>query len=244
MSVPQGMPPAVEVDLAEPLSAYWRRRLDQHNLDSYVGVPLAKFPEDLRVYQHLIWESRADTVVELGTKWGGSMLWFRDQLRTFGAYGRLERPPLVVGVDLATGHAESMLDRADERWRQEITLIDGDLADATTAAAVRDAVGPERRCLVVEDAAHTAEVTRAALEGFSSLVPPGGFFVVEDGHVDVPDLHPDGPPQIRALGVRAGGVQPAVAEWLASEAAAGFRLRRDLELYGITSHPGGFIGRD
>ena len=31
--------------LSEPLRVYWRRRLEQHTADNYMGVPIAKFPE-------------------------------------------------------------------------------------------------------------------------------------------------------------------------------------------------------
>lgn len=214
MSHPAGPPPPVDPALEEPFGDYWRRRIDQHHDDSWAGVPLAKFPEDLRVYQHLLWESRADTVIELGAKWGGSLLWFRDQLRTFAGYGRPGREPQVIGVDLATDHAVTLLDRADPAWREQILLVEGDLREPATLRRIEDAVDPLARCLVVEDAAHTGEVTRAALDSLSHLVPKGGFYVVEDGHVDIARLHPDGPPEIRQLGVRAGGVQPAIAEWL------------------------------
>lgn len=242
-SGPLGPPAAVERDLDEPLASYWRRRLGQHHDDSWAGVPMAKLPEDLRVYQHLLWSSRADTVIELGTKWGGSLLWFRDQLRTFASYGRLGREPTVIGLDLSTGHAETLLDRADPAWRDRIELLEGDLRDAETVKAVDELVDPLGRCLVIEDAAHTREVTRAALEGFAHLVPKGGFFVVEDGHVDIERLHPEGPPMIKQLGVRAGGVLAAVAEWLETPEGSEFELREDLELYGVTSHPGGYLQR-
>lgn len=243
MSRPAGPPPMLERDLEEPLAGYWRRRIDQHHADSWAGVPLAKFPEDLRTYQHLLWESRADTVIEVGTKWGGSMLWFRDQLRSFEAYGRLGREPRVVGVDLVTDHAVTLLDRADRGWREQITLIEGDLLDAATVARLDAAVDPLARCLVVEDAAHTGEVTRAALEALAHLVPKGGFYVVEDGHVDLEELHPDGPPEIRQLGVRSGGMAAAIADWLETPEGREFELRPDLELYGVTSNPGGYLQR-
>lgn len=242
-SKPQGPPPPIERDMDESFADYWRRRIDQHHDDSWAGVPMAKFPEDLRVYQHLLWESRADTVIEVGTKWGGSMLWFRDQLRTFAGYGRLDREPRVIGVDLATDHAETMLDRADPAWREQITLIEGDLRDPDTIKAIEAAIDPLSRPLVVEDAAHTGEVTTAALEGLAHLVPAGGFFVVEDGHVDIERLHPDGPPMIRQIGVRSGGVIPAIDAWLETPEGSEFRLREDLELYGVTSHPHGYLQR-
>jgi cephalosporin hydroxylase len=242
-SRPVGPPPPVERDLDQPFAEFWRRRIDQHDHDSWVGVPTAKFPEDLRTYQHLLWESRADTVVEVGTRWGGSLLWFRDQLRTFTSYGRLGREPKVVGVDLATDHAVTMLDRADESWREQIALVEGDLRDRETVRRIEAEVDPLARCLIVEDAAHTGEVTRATLDALAHLVPKGGFFVVEDGHVDIERLHPDGPPRIKALGVRSGGVLDAIDDWLKTPEGSEFVPRPDLELYGTTSHPGGYLQR-
>jgi len=242
-SEPAAPPAAVERDLEEPFADFWRRRIDQHNDDSWAGVPLAKLPEDLRVYQHLLWESRADTVIELGTKWGGSLLWFRDQLRTFAGYGRLGHEPKVIGLDLSTGHAATLLDRADPDWREQITLIEGDLREPATIRRIDAEVEPLGRCLIVEDAAHTGEVTRAALEALAHLVPKGGFFVVEDGHVDIERLHPEGPPRIKQLGITAGGVRAAIAEWLETPEGSEFELREDLELYGTTGNPGGYLQR-
>ena len=56
------LPPRVEADLAAPLHDYWLKREAQHVKDVYAGVRLQKMPEDLRVYEHLLWISRADTV--------------------------------------------------------------------------------------------------------------------------------------------------------------------------------------
>jgi hypothetical protein len=38
-------------------------------------------------------------------------------------------------------------------------------------------------------------------------------------------------------------VLPAVREWLGGPAGRSFRSRRDLELYGVTCHPGGLLQR-
>ena len=81
----QSPPPAVRAQLEAPLRDYWLDRVRQHMQDSYLGVPLVKFPEDLRVYEHLLWRSRTNVVIELGTFRGGSALWFRDRLRTLAA---------------------------------------------------------------------------------------------------------------------------------------------------------------
>jgi cephalosporin hydroxylase len=52
------LPPRVQVGLDESVRDYWLRRVRQHTNDSYVGVPMSKFPEDLRVYEHLLWMMR------------------------------------------------------------------------------------------------------------------------------------------------------------------------------------------
>ena len=88
---------------------------------------------------------------------------------------------------------------------------------------------------LVEDSAHTYDTTLAALEGFSRFVPVDGFMVIEDGYVDIE------PMRLRRSWPH--GVLPALDDWLAGPAGGAFRVRRDLELYGITSHPGGLLQR-
>jgi hypothetical protein len=39
------------------------------------------------------------------------------------------------------------------------------------------------------------------------------------------------------------GVLPAVADWLGGDTGSEFRQRKDLELYGLSCHPGGYLQR-
>jgi cephalosporin hydroxylase len=216
------------------MGAYVRDRLRQHLRDAYAGVPMAKFPEDLRVYEHLLWLCAPDAVIELGAQSGGSALWFRDRLRTLALYGRV-RAPLVVSIDLDVEGARERLARADPAYAETITLVRGDVRDPDLPAVVGRLLPDGAACFVVEDSAHTYETTSAALEGFCRFVPPGGMFVVEDGCVDVEELRlsKDWP----------RGVLPAIRDWLATEAGSAFEVRRDLELYGVSCHPEGFLQR-
>ena len=88
---------------------------------------------------------------------------------------------------------------------------------------------------MIEDSAHEYDTTYAALERFSRFVPAGGFFVVEDGCVDVDALRLDE--------AWPRGVLPALHDWLATGQGRAFRVRRDLELYGVSCHPEGFLQR-
>ena len=226
------LPPATAVDLSQQLRSYWFDRARQHTRDVYAGVALSKFPEDLRVYEHLLWADRPDTVIEIGTYHGGSALWFRDRLRTLEAYG-LVRAPRVVTIDVDQSKAREELGRSDPGHADTIHVVEGDVRDGRLVEAVRRLAG--QRCFVVEDSAHEYDTTRAVLQHFSPFVPPGGYLVVEDGCVDIEEM--------RLTEDWPRGVLPALHDWLATEQGSAFLVRRDLELYGITCNPEGFLQR-
>lgn len=223
----------IEARMEDSLRSYWLDRAAQHTHDSYGGIPLAKFPEDLRVYEHLLWAARPNVVIEIGTHCGASALWFRDRLRTLAAYDLISEFH-VVTIDIEVDNARRHLGRADPNWEESISLVAGDVCDESLPARIAELL-PRARCFVVEDSAHVYSTTMAALTGFSRFVSPGGFFVVEDGCVDIDTM------RLEESWPR--GVLPAVADWLASPTGEGFASRRDFELYGMTCHPGGVLQR-
>jgi cephalosporin hydroxylase len=231
------LPTAVSLPLDATIRELWFARTRQHFEDSYAGIRMLQFPEDLRVFEHLLWLSRPNVVIEIGVQFGGSALWFRDRLRTLQQYGRrgLDEEVRVVAIDIDISAAAGALAAADPGFAQTITLLEGDVLDPSLPDSVAEVIPSNARCMVVEDSAHTYDTTRAALDGFARFVAPGGFLVIEDGCVDIESMRTDpGWPR---------GVLPAVSDWLASAAGADFVVRRDLEIYGITCHPQGFLQR-
>jgi cephalosporin hydroxylase len=221
--------------LSESLLDHWRHRIYDVFSDRYAGVVTMKFPEDLRVYEHLLWDSRADTVIEIGAHAGGSALWFRDRLEALRRYRPGSAPARIVSIDLDTSAARRNLVAVDPAFEETIALLDGDVTDPGLPDRVAALLPAGARCLVVEDSAHTYETTSAALRGFSRFVPHGGWFVVEDGCVDVEPM--------RLLDDWPRGVLGAIAEFLATPEGAEFTVRREAERYGVTCHPGGFLQR-
>ena len=227
-------PRSTPLDLQATVREYWLERVARHKRDSYAGVRMAKFPEDLRVYEHLIWASKPNVVIEIGTLCGGSALWFRDRLRTLAGYGQTGRP-LVISIDLEIKPAQEDLGAVDPAYEETIALLAGDVTDPDLPGQVERLLPADARCLVVEDSAHVFETTMAALTGFARFVPLGGFFVVEDGSVDYEEM------RLREDWPR--GVLPAVRKWRKTAEGRKFNLRRDLEIYGVTCHPEGFLQR-
>lgn len=227
-------PPAVRFDLARSPKDYWDDRVKQHTQDSYVGLGLAKFPEDLRAYEHIMWADAPTVVIEIGTSFGASALWFRDRLRWLEAYGRIASGH-VISIDLDVEEARGLMTEADPRFEETITLIAGDVLDPALPGVVERHLSSEARCLVVEDSAHEYDTTMAALVGFARFVPRDGFVVVEDGYVDIEERRPA--PELPR------GVLPAVKDWLCTREGRRFAVERDAEIYGVSSHPQGFLRR-
>lgn len=197
----------------------YRLRLEAHigDRETYRGRPLVKFPEDLRLYQKVIEAAHPEVIVEIGSYKGGSALWFADQLRALCGGGR------VISVDI------NPVEPVDD---PDVSFGCGDATDPAMVERVRDLVGGAS-CMVVEDSAHTYDVTTAVLGAYAPMVTPGQWLVVEDGICDDESLRLDWMPR---------GVSPALNEFVATDLGRSFK-RHWLGEYILTCHPGGWLQR-
>jgi cephalosporin hydroxylase len=135
----------------------------------YRGVPFFKSPFDIGLYLQLLSRQRPGTVIEVGTKYGGSALWFADMLTAQGS-----TDARVLSVDV-----ESLVEFDDRR----IDFLRGD------ANALGDVLSDEllescpRPFLVVEDSSHHYRESLAVLRFFHERLRTGDYIVVEDGVV-------------------------------------------------------------
>jgi cephalosporin hydroxylase len=160
---------------------YYRRWLHQAadtiNL-SWFGYRVAKCPLDLWVYQELLIRTRPDFVVETGTYYGGSALYFAMLFDQIG-HGQ------VITIDI-----EGQENRPDH---PRITYLSGSGTDPAIVSQVFASVAG-RRVMVVLDSDHSATHVHKELLAFSPLVQPGDYLIVEDtdvnGHPTWPDYGP------------------------------------------------------
>ena len=214
----------VSIDLRISYKDFYKLRiLNQINYsDLYKDVRILKFPEDLRTYERLIDDSKPEVIIELGVEAGGSSLWFADRLDALCGGGE------VIAVDIDISQVQQpVLD--DKR----ITLIEGDISSPEVVNKVKKLVS-NRRVMIIEDAAHTYDCTLSALQNYWDLVPVDGWFIVEDGIVDIEYL--------RFHHKLPRGVISALDYFCSSPAGKKFS-RNSLAPYGITSNPTGWLQR-
>ena len=137
---------------------------------TYRGIPCLKSPFDLVLYSELIDRQGTASVIEIGTKFGGSALWFADAMSIRG-----KENPRVVSVDI-----EALTGFQDPR----IEFLVGDAANlgATLTDALLQLL--PRPWLVVEDSSHLYPDATAVLHFFDAHLTPGDCIVVEDGILD------------------------------------------------------------
>jgi cephalosporin hydroxylase len=140
----------------------------------YFGCKIWKLPQDLHTYQEIITEIKPALIIETGTAFGGSALYFAhlmDQL-SHGRVITIDIKPIQPSyprhhrIDYWPGYSST--DRMNTRPAQEW--------------AIRDP------CMVILDSLHTKEHVLAELDIYAPLVSGGSYLVVEDTNVGPNDV--------------------------------------------------------
>jgi len=130
------------------------------------GVRIVKMPTDLILYSEVIFETQPDFIIDSGTKFGGSALYFQDMLDLVGKGGK------VISIDKFPVKKQK-----DSR----ITYIEDGSTSESTLKTVRKMVG-KKKVMVVLDSNHSRQHVKRELYYYSKIVTPGQYMVIEDCH--------------------------------------------------------------
>lgn len=185
----------------------------------YRGVPCLKSPLDMAIYLRLIDENKPATLIEVGSKAGGSALLFRDIGRM------LELPLQVISIDL----------QPPDVHFDGVRFLQGDVQALAPVFQSNALYELPRPWLVIEDSAHTAQGCRAALEFFASNLREGEWLVMEDG-------------VLTDLGMSdryAGGPNAAIAQFFGQHLGVFEIGAQYCDMFGVnaTYNPNGYLRR-
>lgn len=138
-----------------------------HHLYTYRGITCRKFPTDYAIYQMLINDKQPDLVIEIGTNFGGSALYFQDLLDKQGTGGKVHTIDVVDMVTAPLVLENPSIERYLGGWENYPV----------------DRLDQSKKIMVIDDGSHKSEDTLAALRKFSPFVSIGQYFIVEDGVV-------------------------------------------------------------
>lgn len=146
----------------------------------WMGVTLLQYPNDLILYQELIYSVRPDVVIETGT-WQGGLTLYLASLLSF-----IKPEAQIITVDLSDeGWNKTTSSFKDEgKFLSKIRFIKGDSIAKDTIAEVKKLIPPDATVLVILDSLHTKAHVINELNEYGAMVTPGSYIVVTDTHLD------------------------------------------------------------
>jgi cephalosporin hydroxylase len=122
------------------------------------GIEVLKMPSDLQNYHEVLWEKQPDTIIEIGTKYGGTSLFLQDNFN-----GK------VITID-----ALDQVKVKDPR----ITYLIGDSTSREIIDKVKELA--KGKVMLIIDGNHSRKKVKWELYYYSPLVTSGQYLVIED----------------------------------------------------------------
>ncbi|MEM6954926.1 MAG: CmcI family methyltransferase [Myxococcota bacterium] len=203
---------------------------------TFLGVPVWQNPCDLWRWQQLLADYRPQRIVEAGTARGGLALWLANVLEQVQPDAHIHTidldPELEANLQAAREHA---------LFQRFVSVHHGSSTDRNIVARVaRDLNHP--RVIVTLDSDHSSEHVANELRAYAPLIPPGGYLVVQDTVIDERPDYIERFARWHNHDAR-GGPGLAVTEFLATDIGRAFEVVRDLEAFGLTFYPDGWLRR-
>jgi len=187
----------------------------------WLGIGSDQAPTDNWSMQELIVELQPDYIIETGTLYGGTTLFYADVL----SYANLQGKVITIDIEPKIEEASKI-----PLWKQRVEMIVGSSVDPKVTDHVAQEV-QGKKVLVTLDSLHTREHVLKEMEIYSKLVTPGSYLVVQDTNINANPVYPSFGP----------GPHEAVQEFLQTH--DNFVVDRSRERFLLTFYPGGWLKR-
>jgi len=194
---------------------YFRQRVYEKTY--WMGKPTAKCPMDMWMYQELLYALKTDLLIETGTLFGGSALYFANLFDMLG-HGK------VISVDIEL--------RNNLPQHPRIEYIEGSSIDAEILAIIQRQVEVSNSVTVLLDSDHKADYKLKELNAYADFVTKGNYLIAEDTCFDYYPSWPEYGP----------GPAHAVQSFLKQN--NGFELDRKPEHHLISFAPMAFLKKN
>lgn len=178
-----------------------------------MGVRIKKYPTDCWVYQEIIFETKPDVIIECGTKFGGSALFFASMFDLLGK-GKV----ITIDVQKKEGLPQ----------HPRINYIQGSSVESLTLEKVKTQINQNDRIIVILDSDHSKDHVQKEMEIYGPLVTNGCYLIVEDTNTTVLREAKAGP-----------GPDLAVKDFLKSHPE--FVIDKKREKFLMTTDPDGYL---
>jgi cephalosporin hydroxylase len=147
----------------------------------WLGVPVWQLPDDLVALQRIVCDVRPRWIVETGTKFGGSAIFFASLLAMMGNHEQSGGGVITVDIHETPLARELLLEKPHRMAPLVRQRLIGDAKSPDILAAINSTIaaapGP---VMVFLDDWHDGDHVYAELCAYSQLVQPGGILIAAD----------------------------------------------------------------
>lgn len=156
----------------------------------WCGVPVVRLPDDIMIFQEIVWSVRPSFIIESGIARGGGLLLSASLMEMAGLH------PRVLGIDIQIlPHSYEAV--RDSRYSAMIEMLEADSIGAVSVHEVRTFVerSPAGPGVLVLDSNHTHQHVLEELRRLAGQMPVGSIVIVADTLVEELPEHsyPDRP---------------------------------------------------
>lgn len=158
----------------------FQEHLDHHHYTyqfEWLGVPIVRLPDDIAVFQEIVFAEQPDTIIETGVARGGSLVLSASLQEISGL------APRVLGIDLNI-FPHTRLAIENSRYSPWISLLEGDSRSEEVHDVVAAFVRDSRKVLLVLDSDHSHSHVLGELASLSGLLPIDSLILVADTIVE------------------------------------------------------------
>ena len=159
-------------------SIEWMLEADRYKYTynfEWCGIPIIKFPNDMIVFQELIWKLKPDIIIETGIAHGGSIIFSASLLELIG-HGK------VIGIDIEIRKHNLELLEGLELFKRIELIEDDSISKELHRYLEIETQG--KSVVVVLDSMHTHDHVLNELNLFSKYINIDSYIVLPDTFIE------------------------------------------------------------
>lgn len=170
----------------------WSLKLRKKQPIYFLGLPMRQIPTDNWLMSELMWDVKPDYIIEAGTLYGGSAIYYAAMLEFINPEGKV----LTVDINEEQIHAEA---KNHPLWAKRVRFYLGSSIAPEVHEQLKADIGEGKRVFVTLDTLHAPKHVAAELDLYSQYVSPGSYMILQDTYYEgLPEVldeflakHPD-----------------------------------------------------
>ncbi len=208
---------------------------------TYFSIPVFQNPFDLWILQEIIIKTKPNILIETGTAYGGSALYFGTLYENLSRCSKVDGKVITIDIQKKT--------KKQRPQHPRISYLEGSSISGEILNKVKESINETDRIMVILDSNHSKEYVEKELEAYKGFVSKDCYLVVCDTNLSSHAM----PAMLRS---KLNLLPPAVLKSLKDideypmsavldflDTNSNFEVDKECEKFGLTFNPNGFLRR-